>query len=139
MLTYGDGVSDINIPELVKSHEQAGKYVTLTSVRPAGRFGALTIDADGAITSFKEKPDGDDAWINGGFFVMESIVFDFLTEGDATILERKPLEQLSEQSQLNAYKHTGFWRCMDTLRDKNELTDMWISGKAPWALRIKNN
>jgi glucose-1-phosphate cytidylyltransferase len=139
MLTYGDGVSDVDIPQLIKRHEESGKFVTLTSVRPLGRFGALDIENDGRIASFKEKPEGDDAWINGGFFVMESAVFDYLAEGDATILERKPLEKLAEQGQLNAYKHTGFWRCMDTLRDKNELTDMWVSGKAPWALWAKNN
>jgi glucose-1-phosphate cytidylyltransferase len=134
MLTYGDGVSDVNIPELIKCHEKAGKLVTLTSVQPGGRFGAIEISGDGAVESFKEKPTGDGAWINGGFFVMEPGVFDYLTDGDATILERKPLERLAETGQLNAYKHTGFWRPMDTLRDKHELTDMWAKGTAPWAL-----
>jgi glucose-1-phosphate cytidylyltransferase len=139
MLTYGDGVSDVNIPELIKSHEQTGKYVTLTSVCPAGRFGALAIDTGGAVTSFKEKPDGDGAWINGGFFVMEPQIFDYITEGTATILERTPLEQLAKAGQLNAYKHYGFWRAMDTLKDKNDLTALWTTGKAPWALWLKNN
>jgi glucose-1-phosphate cytidylyltransferase len=134
MLTYGDGVSDVNIPALLAFHEKSGKHVTLTSVRPAGRFGALEIGDDGSITTFKEKPDGDGAWINGGFFVMESAIFDYLTEGDVTILERKPLEQLSSDDQLNAYKHTGFWRAMDTLKDKNDLTAMWTQGNAPWTL-----
>jgi len=96
MLTYGDGVSDINIPELIKSHERAGKNVTLTAVRPSGRFGALNIEDNGTIVSFREKPEGDGAWINGGFFVMEPGVFDYLTEGDTTILERKPLKCLAE-------------------------------------------
>jgi glucose-1-phosphate cytidylyltransferase len=134
MLTYGDGVSDVNIPELVKCHETAGKLVTLTSVQPGGRFGAIEISNNGVVESFKEKPTGDGAWINGGFFVMEPGVFDYLTDRDATILERKPLECLAEKGQLNAYKHTGFWRPMDTLRDKHELNDMWAKGTAPWAL-----
>jgi len=137
MLTYGDGVSDVNIPALLEFHEKSGKHVTMTSVRPAGRFGALEIDDSGSITSFKEKPEGDSAWINGGFFVMESAVFNYLTEGDATILERKPLEKLASDNQLNAYKHTGFWHAMDTLKDKNDLTAMWQTGDAPWALWTK--
>ena len=137
MLTYGDGVSDVNIPELIRFHENAGKLVTLTSIQPGGRFGSLEINNKGAVESFKEKPAGDGAWINGGFFVMEPGVFDYLTEGDATILERKPLERLAETGQLNAYKHAGFWRAMDTLRDKNELTNMWTKGTAPWALWLK--
>jgi glucose-1-phosphate cytidylyltransferase len=134
MLTYGDGVSDVNIHALLGFHEQSGKRVTLTSVRPAGRFGALSINDNGAICSFNEKPEGDGAWINGGFFVMERAVFDYLTEGDATILERSPLEKLAGDGQLGAYKHTGFWRPMDTLKDKTELTAMWTEGIAPWAL-----
>ena len=134
MLTYGDGVSDINIPELIKCHNAAGKLATLTSVQPSGRFGAIEISSDGTIKSFKEKPVGDGAWINGGFFVMEPGVFDYLTNGDDTILERKPFESLSGAGQLNAYKHRGFWRPMDTLRDKNELSDLWANGTAPWAL-----
>ena len=139
MLTYGDGVSDINIPELIKSHEYAGKYVTLTSVRPSGRFGALDINEDGIVSSFKEKPEGDGAWINGGFFVMEPNVFDYLTEGNDTILERKPLETLAMEGQLNAYKHSGFWRAMDTLKDKNDLTELWHGGTANWALWKDSN
>ena len=134
MLTYGDGVSDVNIHELVRRHEEAGKIVTLTSIQPSGRFGSIEIDESGAVESFREKPAGDGAWINGGFFVMEPEVFDYLSDGDATILERKPLERLAEIGQLNAYKHKGFWRPMDTLRDKHELTDMWAKGTAPWAL-----
>jgi glucose-1-phosphate cytidylyltransferase len=137
MLTYGDGLSDISIPELVKNHEQSGKAVTLTAVQPAGRFGSIEFSKKGAVESFKEKPDGDNAWMNGGFFVMEPEIFDYLTEGDATILERKPLERLAETGQLNAYKHCGFWRPMDTLRDKNEITEMWTKKTAPWALWLK--
>ena len=134
MLTYGDGVSDVNISELIKCHDAAGKLVTLTSVQLSGRFGAVEISSSGVVESFKEKPVGDGAWINGGFFVMEPGVFDYLTDGSETVLERKALESLAEAGQLNAYKHSGFWRPMDTLRDKNELNDMWINEKAPWAL-----
>jgi glucose-1-phosphate cytidylyltransferase len=137
MLTYGDGVSDVNICELVKAHEKSGKIATLTSVQPVGRFGSIEINENGVVKSFKEKPDGDGAWINGGFFVMEPEVFDYLTDGDATILERKPLENMAKADQLFAYKHHGFWRPMDTLRDKNELNDMWTKGTAPWALWLK--
>jgi len=134
MLTYGDGVSDINMSELIKCHNTAGKLVTLTTVQPGGRFGSIEINSEGAVKTFKEKPDGDGAWINGGFFIMEPRVFDYLNEGNATVLERQPLERLAETGQLNAYKHTGFWRAMDTLRDKNELTDMWTNGTSPWSL-----
>jgi glucose-1-phosphate cytidylyltransferase len=137
MLTYGDGVSDVSIPELIKWHEKSGKCATLTSVRPAGRFGALDIGDDGNVRSFKEKPDGDGAWINGGFFVMEPGVFNYLKNGDATVLEREPLEGLAKEGRLGAYKHSGFWRAMDTLKDKNELTAMWMAGSAPWALWLK--
>jgi glucose-1-phosphate cytidylyltransferase len=132
MLTYGDGVSDVDVPALLKRHEEAGSTVTLTAVRHEGRFGALSIGKTGGVETFREKPD--DAWINGGFFVMEPGVFDYIQNGDATILERGPLEQLARNRALTAYKHYGFWRPMDTLRDKNELTAMWADGKAPWAL-----
>ena len=138
LLTYGDGVSNINIPELIRCHNTSGKSATITSVLPAGRFGSIEISDNGTVESFKEKPDGDGAWINGGFFVMEPEVFDYLTDGDATVLERKPLECLAETGRLNAYKHTGFWRAIDTLRDKHELVDMWTKGTAPWALWLNN-
>jgi len=137
MLTYGDGVSDVNIPELVKTHEKSGKMVTLTAVQPSGRFGSIEINKSGAVESFREKPVGDSAWINGGFFVMEPEVFGYLTEGDSTILERKPLENIAKNGLLYAYKHYGFWRPMDTLRDKTELNDVWTKVKAPWALWLK--
>jgi len=137
MLTYGDGVSDVNISELVKNHEKSGKTVTLTAVQPAGRFGSIEINEEGKVESFIEKPVGDGAWINGGFFVMEPGVFDYLTDGDATILEREPLERLAEAGQLYANRHYGFWRPMDSLQDKNVLTEMWMNGPAPWALWLK--
>ena len=137
MLTYGDGVCDINIPELLKYHVSSGKYATLTSVQPGGRFGSLDINDDGEILSFKEKPEGDGMWINGGFFIMEHNVFDYLTDGKKTILERNPMETLAKEGQLNAYKHTGFWRAMDTLKDKNDLTEMWTNGTCPWAMWLK--
>jgi glucose-1-phosphate cytidylyltransferase len=137
MLTYGDGLSDVNIPELIKNHDKSRKTVTLTAVLPAGRFGSIKMNEEGTVESFREKPDGDNAWINGGFFVMEPGVFDYLTDGDATILERKPLERMAETGQLNAYKHYGFWRPMDTLRDKNEITEMWTKKTAPWGLWLK--
>jgi glucose-1-phosphate cytidylyltransferase len=134
MLTYGDGVSNIDISLLIKNHEQSGKYVTLTAVRPSGRFGALDIKNDGTVVSFREKPEGDGAWINGGFFVMEHNIFDYLYEGENSTLEKKPLETLANENKLNAYKHAGYWQAMDTLKDKNELTSLWQNGVAPWSL-----
>jgi glucose-1-phosphate cytidylyltransferase len=134
LLTYGDGVSDVPVPELIRFHEESGKTATLTAVQPAGRFGTISVEEDGSVSRFMEKPRGDGSWINGGFFVMESAVFDYLKDGDSTVLEREPLETLAVNGQLNAYKYRGFWKSMDTLRDKNELKDMWLSGKAPWAV-----
>jgi glucose-1-phosphate cytidylyltransferase len=135
LLTYGDGVSDVDIPQLIECHEKAGKYVTLTAIQPEMRFGVISIRPDGGIAEFSEKPEGDDGmWISGGFFVMEPQAFDYLSGGAATVLERGPLAQLAADGQLNAYKYRGFWRAMDTLKDKNELSRMWIEGKAPWAL-----
>ena len=131
MLTYGDGVADINVADLVAYHQAHGKRATVTSIQPAGRFGALDLDSDNVIHGFQEKPKGDGAWINGGFFVMQPEVLDYI-EGDATILEREPLEGLARDGQLVAYKHTGFWQPMDTLRDKNHLDELWRSNKAPW-------
>lgn len=131
MLTYGDGVTDINITELVSYHKAHGKLATVTSIQPAGRFGALDLDSNNMVHGFKEKPKGDGAWINGGFMVMEPQVFDYI-EGDTTILEKKPLEDLARDGQLVAYKHSGFWQPMDTLRDKNYLDQLWKSGTAPW-------
>ncbi|MDR2344290.1 MAG: glucose-1-phosphate cytidylyltransferase [Spirochaetaceae bacterium] len=133
LLTYGDGVSDVSVPALIRCHEEAGRVATLTAVQPAGRFGSIAIDAGGLVKNFVEKPKGDGSWINGGFFVMESGIFDYLKD-DGTVLECEPLETLAREGQLNAYKHHGFWKAMDALRDKNELTELWLAGKAPWAL-----
>lgn len=131
MLTYGDGVGDIDIKTLVKFHKKHGKYATVTAVQPSGRFGALELDEKDNVLSFREKPRGDGAWINGGFFVLEPAIFSYI-EGDETIWERDPLENLAKDGQLVAYKHRGFWKCMDTLRDKNELEKLWQSGNPPW-------
>ena len=129
-LTYGDGVGDVNIKELIEFHRQQGKYATVTVTRPVGRFGILRIDQDQA-TSFMEKPDGEGNWVNSGFFVLEPEVFNYI-EGDETIWERDPLEKLSDDGQLAAYKHKGFWKPMDTLRDKQYLEEHWSKNKAPW-------
>lgn len=134
LLTYGDGVANVNIEKLIKHHELSGKIVTLTAVQPSGKFGALNIDKSDNILSFKEKPQGDGAWINGGFFVCEPDIFNYLKDDINCILEKEPLENLANDNELNAYKHSGFWRPMDTLRDKKELTEMWMTGKAPWAI-----
>jgi len=132
MLTYGDGVSDIDIKALLNFHKQHKRLATLTAVQPSGKFGALSIDNKNAVMQFQEKPKGDGAWINGGFFVCEPGIFDYIRSGDETIWERQPLEDLSRDGQLGAYKHEGFWQPMDTLRDKNELERLWASGNAPW-------
>ena len=139
MLTYGDGVSNVDISRLLACHQKSKKITTLTSVRPFGRFGVLEIEKNGAVNSFQEKKDADTSWINGGFFVMQPEIFDYLADGDETTLEGAPLERLAAESQLNAYQHDGFWRPMDTLRDKIELTNLWMSGKAPWALWLNNH
>lgn len=131
MLTYGDGVADINISHLVNYHKNHGKLATVTSTQPSGRFGALLCDAQDRVTSFQEKPAGDGSWINGGFFVFEPQVLGRIA-GDATVLEKEPLEGLASDGQLVAYKHGGFWQPMDTLRDKIHLEQLWNSGKAPW-------
>lgn len=138
LLTYGDGVADVNILELVKSHEQSKKLATMTAVQLSGRFGALVIKDDNMITSFMEKPKGEESWINGGFFVCEPGIFDYIKDGDEVTWEREPLENIARDKQLNAFKHSGFWKPMDTLREKSELTDLWTSGKAPWALWTKS-
>ena len=132
MLTYGDGVGNINIPELIIVHKQNKKSVTLTAVLPDGKFGALQLNNSDDITEFREKPAGDGSWINGGFFVCEPKVFDYITKGDSTIFEREPLEKLAADKQLKAYKHTGFWKPMDTLKQKIELNSLWNSDNPPW-------
>jgi glucose-1-phosphate cytidylyltransferase len=132
MLTYGDGVCDININTLVDYHKQHGKLITMTSVQPAGRFGSLLIDENNNILSFKEKPKGDGSWINAGYFVCQPEVFNYIQGGDSTFFEREPLENLAKERQLVTYKHNGFWKPMDTLRDKTELSEMVETGTAPW-------
>lgn len=131
MLTYGDGVSDVNISELAKFHEAHGKYCTVTSVQPSGRFGALNIGEDKTVESFMEKPKGDGAWINGGFFVCQPEVFDYI-EGDKTIFEKEPMENIAKDGQMKAFNHSGFWKPMDTLRDKHELEEDWSNNVAKW-------
>lgn len=130
-LTYGDGVGNVNIAELLARHQQAGLEATLTAVQPPGRFGALEFKDNGTVHSFQEKPHGDGSWINGGFFVLEPSVLDRI-EGDHTIWEQEPLASLARDGQLAAYKHHGFWQPMDTLRDRVHLEELWASGKAPW-------
>jgi glucose-1-phosphate cytidylyltransferase len=128
--TYGDGVSDVNITKLIESHKHHRRLSTVTAVQPPARFGALELDED-RVTRFVEKPKGDGVWINGGFFVLEPGIFDYL-EGDQDIWEQRPLRMLAQQSQLSAYRHPGFWAAMDTLRDKTHLEELWASHRAPW-------
>ena len=134
MLTYGDGVADINIKELIEFHNNHEGAISMTSVQPEGRFGSLRISVDEKVYKFLEKPKGDGTWINGGFFVCEAKVFEYLTEGDQTIFERTPLEKLAEKGELFAYKHHGFWRPMDTLRDHKLLNDLWNNNQAKWKI-----
>ena len=136
LLTYGDGVCDVDLAELLAFHEAHGKQMTLTAVQPEGRFGAIVQQADGTVSEFKEKPVGDGAWINGGFFVCEPGVLDTI-DGDDTVFEREPMERLADRGELVAYRHSGFWKCMDTLRDKVALNEMWDRGDAPWKRRWK--
>jgi len=132
MLTYGDGVGAINIDQLVQFHSSSKKFMTVTAVQPSGRFGALSIDGP-LVSSFLEKPKGDGAWINGGFFVCQPEVFNYIDD-DATIFERRPMEKLANDGQMVAFRHSGFWKPMDTLRDKQELEALWQGGQAPWRL-----
>ncbi len=132
--TYGDGVSDIPLKDLVDYHIKQNVLATITAVQPPGRFGAFTLsEKQTHVTSFREKPQGDGAWINGGFFVLEPGIFDYIA-GDETTWEQDPLQQLARDGKLAAYKHIGFWQAMDTLRDKNVLEKLWQSGKAPWKI-----
>ena len=133
MLTYGDGVTDINIKELISFHNKCDKTVTVTAVQPDGRFGSLNIK-NNYVTSFKEKPAGDDGWINGGFFVCNPNVFDYIQEGDDVVFEQLPLEKLAKDNELCAFKHKGFWKPMDTLRDKRQLETLYENGKAKWKI-----
>ena len=133
MLTYGDGVADVDVLALLASHRRNGRLATVTAVQPGGRFGALVVAPDSRVTSFQEKPVGDGAWINGGFFVLEPAVIGRIA-GDATLFEKDPLEGLASDGELNAYQHAGFWQPMDTLRDMNHLEELWKGGRAPWKL-----
>lgn len=130
MLTYGDGVADVDIAALLAFHRSHGRLATVTAVRPTVRFGELTIKGE-QVVNFQEKPQAGEGWINGGFFVFEPEIFDFI-EGDATLLEREPLERIAQANQLMAYHHPGYWQCMDTIRDKQSLEELWATGNAPW-------
>lgn len=130
LLTYGDGVADINIDDLVSFHKSHGKMVTVSAVHPGARFGELDME-ESQVSSFKEKPQIGQGWINGGYFVMEPAFFD-LIQGDATVLEKHPLERAAEIGELMAYRHHGYWQCMDTKRDRDALEELWQSGSAPW-------
>lgn len=132
MLTYGDGVANVNLQTLVEFHRSHGHLATLTSVQPEGRFGSISSDQSGKVKSFIEKPVGDGNWVNSGFFVCEPGVFDYIQNGDMTTFEREPLEELSRDGQLFTYKHTDFWQCMDTQRDMQQLNQLWNEGKARW-------
>jgi len=129
-LTYGDGVSDVDVTESIKFHKERGRLATVTVAQPPGRFGAVCLE-NGSVTRFQEKPEGDGSWINAGFFVLSPKVIDYI-EDDKTIWERAPMERLAREGQLNAWTHDGFWHAMDTLRDKTALDEMWASGRAPW-------
>jgi glucose-1-phosphate cytidylyltransferase len=133
--TYGDGLSDVNIAHLIEMHKASGLEATVTSIQPPGRYGSLMIE-NGLVKEFQEKPAGDGAWINGGFFVLEPSVINYI-DGDATVWEREPLESLARRRQLGVYQHQGFWQAMDTLREKNHLEDLWASKNPPW--KIWNN
>jgi glucose-1-phosphate cytidylyltransferase len=135
MLTYGDGVSDVNLAELVRFHRGHGKVATVTAIQPEARFGGMELTENNRVKIFKEKPRGDGRWVNGGFFVLSSEVFDYLDErADEMMWEDQPMELLSKSGQLMAYKHSGFWKCMDAMRDKIELEQLWQSGEAKWKL-----
>ena len=129
-LTYGDGVSDVPIKDVIKFHNEKKKIATITAVHPEGRFGFLDVKGDD-ILSYREKDNRDVGWINGGFMVLDTEVMDYI-EGDSTVFEREPLESLASKGQLNAYKHNGYWQCMDTMRDKEDLQKRWDEGRAPW-------
>ncbi|MDR1884357.1 MAG: glucose-1-phosphate cytidylyltransferase [Prevotella sp.] len=133
LLTYGDGVADIDILDTLRFHEKSNCILTLTAYKPTGKFGALELDLEtNKVKSFLEKPDGDRNWINAGYFICEPEVFDYITEGDNTVFERKPLEHIAKEGKMQAYLHRGFWKPMDTLRDNVELNEMWDKGEAPW-------
>lgn len=131
LMTYGDGLSNQNLSDLLKFHKAHGKIGTMTTIQPSGRFGSVSIESDSTINAFIEKPKGDGAWINAGFFVLEPEIFNYI-DGDHIVFEKEPLEKLAKANELKAFKHDGFWKPMDTLREKNEFEDLWKSGQAPW-------
>ncbi len=131
MMTYGDGLSDVSVDKLAEFHKQNGKIATITAVQPGGRFGALDIDGADQIHGFAEKKKEDGGWINAGFMVLNPEIFDYIKD-DSTVFEKEPLERCAAEGQLMAYRHEGFWQCMDTMRDKKQLEDLWNSGQAPW-------
>jgi len=132
MLTYGDGISDINIDKLVEFHKSHGKSMTMTSYQPDGRFGALNIEENNQVTHFLEKPKGDGGWINAGFFVCEPKVLDYIANDSSVVFEQEPLQNLAKDGEIFTYKHSGFWKPMDSLKDKNDLNKLWDNNKAPW-------
>jgi glucose-1-phosphate cytidylyltransferase len=134
LLTYGDGVSDVDVNKLIDFHKKSGKTVTLTAIQPGGKFGVLDIDETDTINQFTEKGKEDGGWINGGFMVVEPEIFKYLDDDESLIFERKPLETLASEGKLGAYKHDGFWQCMDTLRDKMYLERLVANGEAPWVV-----
>lgn len=134
MLTYGDGVADVNIQELIQFHKRHGKALTMMSSQPAGRFGALNIEKNNQVTKFLEKPKGDGNWVNAGFFVCEPKVFDYILEGDSIVFEQEPLQNLAEDGEIFTYQHEGFWKPMDSLKDKNDLNSLWENNTAPWKI-----
>ena len=134
MMTYGDGVSDVDLNALLKSHRESGAVATMTAIQPGSRFGVLDIEENGMISKFSEKAKEDGNWINGGFMVLEPEIFNYLNDDEQLVFERKPLEKLALEGKLNSYKHHGYWQCMDTLRDKINLEKIWESGKAPWKI-----
>jgi glucose-1-phosphate cytidylyltransferase len=136
MLTYGDGVTDANIKDILKFHNSHGKALTMTSVQPDGKFGSLNISEENKVTSFQEKPKGDGGWINAGFFVCEPKVFNYIKDGDSTVFEQSPLQNLAQDNEIYTYRHNGFWKPMDTLKDKNDLNLLWNNNNAPWKVWI---
>ncbi len=134
MLTYGDGVSDVNINDLISHHQESGKMLTVTAYKPKGKFGSLNIDSTDSVYSFTEKPAGDGMWINAGFFVCEPELFEYLSIDSSCIFEKEPMEKIAGDGKMQAFRHSGFWRPMDTLRDNLELNEMWNQGNAPWKI-----
>lgn len=134
MLTYGDGVADVDLHQLLKHHQEHKKTITITATQPSGKFGMLNIEEDSTVTTFLEKPQGDGGWINGGYMVLNYNVFQYLSDDEKLVFEQEPLEQAAKEGQLTAYKHYGFWKPMDTIRDKDLLNRMWKKNEAPWKI-----